>query len=41
MGGLFADLKKAETYQALLAELVGTGLLTLAALLAGTPVLAG
>ncbi len=37
MGGLFADLKKAETYQALLAELVGTGLLTLAALLAGTP----
>ena len=37
MGGVFADLKKAATYQALLAELVGTGLLTLAALLAGTP----
>ncbi len=37
MGESFADLKKAETYQALLAELVGTGLLTLAALLAGTP----
>ncbi len=37
MGAFFEDLKKAETYQALLAELVGTGLLTLAALLAGTP----
>ena len=37
MDGIFADLKKAETYQAVLAELVGTGLLTLAALLAGTP----
>ena len=37
MGEFFADLKKAATYQALLAELVGTGLLTLAALLAGTP----
>ncbi|HEY8601896.1 MAG TPA: aquaporin [Thermomicrobiales bacterium] len=37
MGGFFKDLRKAETYQALLAEMVGTGLLTLAALLAGTP----
>ena len=37
MGGIFDDLKKAATYQAVLAELVGTGLLTLAALLAGTP----
>lgn len=37
MGAFFEDLKKAETYQAVLAELVGTGLLTLAALLAGTP----
>lgn len=37
MGGFFDDLKKAATYQAILAELVGTGLLTLAALLAGTP----
>jgi hypothetical protein len=37
MGGVFDDLKKAATYQAVLAELVGTGLLTLAALLAGTP----
>ncbi len=33
----FQDFTKPETYQALLAELVGTGLLTLAALLAGTP----
>lgn len=37
MGGFFDDMKKAATYQAVLAELVGTGLLTLAALLAGTP----
>jgi glycerol uptake facilitator-like aquaporin len=37
MGDLFDDLKKAATYQAVLAELIGTGLLTLAALLAGTP----
>jgi aquaporin Z len=37
MGAFFEDLKKAGTYQAVLAELVGTGLLTLAALLAGTP----
>ena len=37
MGRFFEDLKKAATYQAVLAELVGTGLLTLAALLAGTP----
>jgi Major intrinsic protein len=37
MGRFFADLNKAETYQAMVAELVGTGLLTLAALLAGTP----
>jgi aquaporin Z len=37
MGGILDDLKKAATYQAMLAELVGTGLLTLAALLAGTP----
>ena len=37
MGGFFDDLKKAATYQAVLAELVGTGLLTLATLLAGTP----
>jgi len=37
MGNYFKDLGKVETYQALLAELVGTGLLTLAALLAGTP----
>lgn len=31
------DLTRRETYQAALAELVGTGLLTFAALLAGTP----
>ncbi len=37
MGDFMKDLTKPETYQALLAELVGTGLLTLAALLAGTP----
>jgi len=37
MGGFFDDLRKTETYQALLAEMVGTALLTLAALLAGTP----
>jgi aquaporin Z len=37
MGGFFDDLRKAATLQAVLAELVGTGLLTLAALLAGTP----
>lgn len=37
MSDFLKDLKKPETYQALLAELVGTGLLTLAALLAGTP----
>jgi len=37
MGGLLKDLKQLGTYQAVLAELVGTGLLTLAALLAGTP----
>lgn len=37
MGVSFADIKKADTYQALLAEVVGTGLLSLAALLAGTP----
>ena len=37
MGAFFEDLKKAATYQAVLAELMGTGLLTLAALLAGTP----
>lgn len=37
MGGIFDDLKKAATYQAVLAELIGTGLLTLVALLAGTP----
>jgi len=37
MGTFFKDFAKFETYQAILAELVGTGLLTLAALLAGTP----
>lgn len=37
MGGFFRDLGKVATYQALLAELIGTGLLTLVALLAGTP----
>ena len=37
MGELFEDLWRPETYQALLAELIGTGLLTLTALLAGTP----
>ncbi len=37
MSDFLKDLTKPETYQALLAELVGTGLLTLAALLAGTP----
>ncbi len=37
MGAFFADLKQVGTYQAVLAELVGTGLLALAALLAGTP----
>ena len=31
------ELQRPETYQALIAELIGTGLLTLAALLAGTP----
>ena len=37
MGNSLNDLTKSATYQALLAEAVGTGLLTLAALLAGTP----
>ncbi len=37
MGAFFEDFTEPETYQALLAELIGTGLLTLAALLAGTP----
>ena len=37
MGEWFEELQQPETYQALLAEAVGTGLLTLAALLAGTP----
>ncbi len=37
MTGALKDFTKPETYQALLAELIGAGLLTLAALLAGTP----